>query len=375
MRKDWTHKTLGEIGNIMSGKSIPASEIQEKFNYDKNYPCYGGNGIRGYVNKYIYDGIYPIIGRVGALCGNVHLTNGKFYPTEHALIMFIKGDENPKFIFYLLTAVKLHKYAKGVAQPVLSATLLSKLPVLIPSIVEQERIVSELDLLSGIIDKQKAQLKELDNLAQSIFYDMFGDPVENEKGWETTIINNICSSIVRGPFGSALKKEYFVEPSTNTYKVYEQKHAIQKNAYIGSYYIDNNRFQMLKRFELVVGDIIMSCSGTIGEFFEIPIGAEKGIMNQALLKFTLDKKRINKLYFLFAMDFVKEKFEKKGTGLKNIGSVGTIKVTSISLPPIDLQNFFAEKIENIEKQKESITRSIAETQQLFDSRMAYYFTN
>ena len=254
----------------------------------------------------------------------------------------------------------------------LDFNLYKSINIPIPPLPEQEKIVAELDCLSGIIEKKKQQLKELDALAESIFYTMFGDPITNEKGWEVSTIENVCSSIVRGPFGSALKKEYFVEPSNSTYKVYEQKHAIQKDSTIGTYYISADMFETLSRFEIKEGDIIMSCSGTIGEFYEIPAGSEKGIMNQALLKYTLNK-NIDKIYFLYVMEWVKENFEKKGSGLQNIGSVKTIKSTNISLPNLHLQQEFASKIDAIEKQKELIKKSIKEVEELFNSRMDYYF--
>ena len=264
------------------------------------------------------------------------------------------------------------RYGKGVTIKHLVKSSLLSIPIPIPPREEQERIVAELDCLSGVIERKREQLRELDALAQSIFYQMFGDPITNEKGWEVSTIENVCSSIVRGPFGSALKKEYFVEQSNTTYKVYEQKHAIQKDSSIGTYYISADMFETLSRFEIKEGDIIMSCSGTIGEFYEIPIGAEKGIMNQALLKYTLNK-NIHKTYFLYIMEWVKENFEKKGSGLQNIGSVKTIKSTDISLPPLPLQQEFANKIEAIEKQKELIKQSITQTEELFNSRMNYYF--
>lgn len=254
----------------------------------------------------------------------------------------------------------------------LSAKRLNQVLISVPPLPEQEKIVSELDCLSGIIEKKRQQLKELDALAQSIFYEMFGNPVENERGWEVATIDSLCSSIVRGPFGSALKKEFFVEPNPTTYKVYEQKHAIQKDSSIGTYYISAERFKSLSRFEVKSGDIIMSCSGTIGEFYEIPIDAEKGVMNQALLKFTLSNS-IEKVYFLYTMEWVKDNFDKKGTGLQNIGSVGTIKKTNVALPPLPLQQSFAQKIEAIEQQKALIKQSIAEVETLFNARMQEYF--
>lgn len=279
------------------------------------------------------------------------------------------------FIYYSQSASyqrNINNNTTGTTRKRISRKNLESIPIPVPPLPEQEKIVSELDCLSGIIEKKRQQLKELDALAQSIFYEMFGNPVDNERGWEVATIDSLCSSIVRGPFGSALKKEFFVEPNPTTYKVYEQKHAIQKDSSIGTYYISAERFKSLSRFEVKSGDIIMSCSGTIGEFYEIPIDAEKGVMNQALLKFTLSNS-IEKVYFLYTMEWVKDNFDKKGTGLQNIGSVGTIKKTNVALPPLPLQQSFAQKIEAIEQQKALIKQSIAEVETLFNARMQEYF--
>ena len=183
MKEGWEYKKLGEVAQISSGKAIPSSLISDTIS-EGLYPCYGGNGLRGYVDRFSNEGLIPVIGRVGALCGNVHLPQGKFYATEHALVVNIKTNDKPQYLEYILKQLDLRAFAKGVAQPVLSASTLSTIPIPIPPFTEQERIVSELDLLTSIINKQKAQLKELDSLAQSIFYDMFGDPIENPKGWE-----------------------------------------------------------------------------------------------------------------------------------------------------------------------------------------------
>ena len=255
----------------------------------------------------------------------------------------------------------------------LSAKRINQIEIPLPPLLTQQSIASELDKINELIRLKKEQLKDYDNLAQSIFYEMFGDPVVNEKGWDNSTIESVCSSIVRGPFGSALKKEFFVEPTNDTYKVYEQKHAIQKNHIIGSYYITKEKFQELRRFEVFPGDIIMSCSGTIGEFYQIPKEAEKGVMNQALLKFTLNENRTTTEFFMFLMNFIKNSFETKGTGLQNIGSVKVIKSTILGLPPLPLQQTFAQRIELIEKQKAEVQRTIADLETLLASRMQYWF--
>lgn len=373
MKQGWAIKKLGEVCEILDHLRVP---ITKKDRREGVYPYYGASGIQDYVDSYIFDGRYLLVGEDGAKWGandkSAYIIEGKSWVNNHAHILKINDGISDRLVEYYLVSKDLQEYITGAVVPKLTQQALRNIPIPIPPREEQERIVAELDCLSGVIEKKREQLRELDALAQSIFYQMFGDPITNEKRWEVSTIENVCSSIVRGPFGSALKKEYFVEQSNTTYKVYEQKHAIQKDSSIGTYYISADMFETLSRFEIKEGDIIMSCSGTIGEFYEIPIGAEKGIMNQALLKYTLNK-NIHKIYFLYVMEWVKENFEKKGSGLQNIGSVKTIKSTDISLPPLPLQQEFADKIEAIEKQKELIKKSITQTEELFNSRMDYYF--
>ena len=373
MKHGWEIKKLKDVCEILDSQRKP---VTKKDRRQGCYPYYGATGIQDYVDSYIFDGRYLLVGEDGAKWGaydkTAFIVEGKCWVNNHAHILKLHNNIIYKFAEYYLVFKDLNEFITGAIVQKLTQQALKNIPIPVPPLTEQKKIVEELDCLSGIIEKKKQQLKECDALAQSIFYEMFGNPIDNEKGWDICTIDSLCSSIVRGPFGSALKKEYFIEPTQTAYKVYEQKHAIQKNAEIGTYYISAERFATLSRFEVKAGDIIMSCSGTIGELFEIPIGAEKGLMNQALLKFTLNN-RIEKIYFLFAMECVKDSFDRKGTGLQNIGSVGTIKKTQISLPQTSLQQEFASKIETIEKQKELIKQSIVETETLFNSRMDYYF--
>ena len=185
-------------------------------------------------------------------------------------------------------------------------------------------------------------------------------------------LNDVCSSIVRGPFGSALKKEFFVEPDETTYKVYEQKHAIQKSATIGTYYVTAEKYCELKRFECKAGDILMSCSGTMGELYQLPEGCERGIINQALCKFTLNE-RILPICFLVYMQQTIGNLETKGSGIQNIAAVSYVKAMPINLPPMEVQEQFATFVAQINKSKSAIQKSLAETQTLFDSLMQKYF--
>ncbi len=265
---------------------------------------------------------------------------------------------------------------KGLAQRNLDMPSFRKLSIPIPPLAEQEKIVAELDLLSSVIEKKKAQLNEYDKLAQSIFYSMFGDPITNPKEWEVKKLEEVCSSMTKGPFGSDIKKSLYVPKSEDTYKVYIQINAIEKDATLGNYYISKEYFDnKMFRFEVKPNDYIITCDGTLGKFLRLPQSIEKGIISASLLRLTLNE-RINYKYFEHIWDcYILQQQTKdiRNTALKHLPSASKMGKTPIPLPPLSLQQEFAKKIEAIEQQKELIKQSIAETETLFNSRMDYYF--
>jgi type I restriction enzyme S subunit len=138
-------KTLGEVFEMKAGHHISSEHIMNFESDDFQYPCFGGNGIRGFVNKKSHNGNHLLIGRQGALCGNVQWYNGVFYATEHAVVVTSKGAMNIRFAFHLLTLMNLNQYASKSAQPGLAVGNLERLKIPVPSLQEQERIVSILD--------------------------------------------------------------------------------------------------------------------------------------------------------------------------------------------------------------------------------------
>lgn len=389
MKEGWIVKKLGEVCNTSSG-GTPSKSHSEYYDGGTIPWLRSGEISKGNIYEtelFITEEglkkssakIFPIntvvIAMYGATVGQVGILKKEMSTNQAVCGIYPNDVFSPDFLAYVLKNKK-EKFillASGGAQPNISQTIINQTYIPVPPLPEQSRIVEELDLLSNIIEKKRQQLSELDNLAQSIFYDMFGDPVTNEKGWEVKTIEEVCLDIIRGPFGSALKKEYFVPKGLDTYKVYEQKHAIQKDVSLGAYYISSDRYQSMMRFTVYENDIIMSCSGTIGEMFIIPHNAEVGIINQALLLFRLSNV-VDKTFFMNVMNAVKSSMETRGAGIQNIGSVKYIKQIGVACPPLSLQQLFAQKIETIEKQKALIKQSIAETEELFNSRMDYYFS-
>ncbi len=166
------------------------------------------------------------------------------------------------------------------------------------------------------------------------------------RGWSQTTFSNICKKIIRGPFGSSLKKTYFVP---HGFKVYEQQNAIKKDYMLGHYYIDEKKFQELKRFAVSQGEYIISCSGTIGRLYRLPKTAPQGVINQALLKITLESKLINHSFFSYL--FQSKLFlnyilsDTRGTGMENLSGVKEIKLVPILVPPVSEQRKIVEVLD------------------------------
>ena len=222
--------------------------------------------------------------------------------------------------------------------------VVKNLNIPLPPLQEQKRIVSKLDTLFEKIDKAIAlhqqNMDEADVFMGSVLNDVFGELKEK---YESTKMKDVVkkekTSIKRGPFGSALKKSFFVESG---YLIYEQYHALNNDFSMERYFIDEEKFNELKGFEVKSGDIIISCSGVyLGKLAIIPENHTKGIINQALLKLTLDKEIIiNKLFVYFWNNLINNGFfnkVKKGAAIPNMPPVKELKEIDIPVPPLQLQ--------------------------------------
>lgn len=170
---EWEETTIGNTASLRAGKSF---NFQRTFEH--MYPCYGGNGIRNYIDEYSHEGTYPIIGRQGALCGNVTLAKGKFYATEHAVVASPLKCNDSLFLYYCYTKANLNQYAKGCAQPGLAVSAINEVVIRIPDYQEQQSIASFFTTIDAQISASTSRLASLKQIKAASLQAMF--PQEGE---------------------------------------------------------------------------------------------------------------------------------------------------------------------------------------------------
>ena len=279
-------------------------------------------------------------------------------------LKFFPDMINPEFAnyyfkctFFLSEVAKIRKDA--VNQSSMAISDLKRIAIPVPPLSEQQHIVEELDLLSSIIEKKKAQLNELDNLAQSLFYEMFGDPITNEKGWEVKKLKDVSTLLN----GSAYKQDELL--SEGKYKVLRVGNFFTNSSY---YYSD---LELEDNKYCDNGDLLFAWSASFGAFIW---HGEKVIYHYHIWKVLFDDKVLNKIYYQYLLNTMTKSFmnDVHGIGMVHLTKVG-MEQYMLPVPPLALQQQFASKIEAIEQQKELIKKSIKEVETLFNSRMDYYF--
>lgn len=265
---------------------------------------------------------------------------------------------------------KLQSKTTGIHNLDLKGYLNLRIPL--PPLSEQQSIVAELDKINEVIDLKKAQLKDLDLLAQSIFYEMFGDPIENPKGWEVKKLEDV-STIING----------FAFPSSSFNDNNPLKAIKITNVGVDEFVRDSaslpNEYQNKTDFVVKQGDIVIALTRTVISTglkrALVPKDYDGALLNQRVASLK-HKNIVNKeylYYFLgttFVMNYV---LEHARANMQPNLSIGDLRRLPIPLPPLSLQQEFAEKIQAIESQKSAIKQSLAEAEILLASRMDYWF--
>jgi type I restriction enzyme S subunit len=344
----------------------PQAYIVESTQYSDAYKTpvltAGKSFILGYTNE--TEGIFedlPVI-IFDDFTTATQFVNFKFKVKSSAMkILHINTDlVLPKYIYYKLQTIHIdHSTHKRywIQQ-------YSKIKVAVPSIPEQQRIVSRIEELFSSLDNAVETLqKTKEQLAvyrQAVLKEAFEGKYTPDVSMIEIAMDEITDGkegLRRGPFGSAIKKAFFVESG---YKVYEQGNAINDDCKRGHYYISEEKYNELSSFQLRPGDFIVSCSGTIGKIAQLPANAEAGVINQALMRIRLKPEMIDPYYFM--LQFRSEGFQRKivsrGSGMGNLAGIKEFKMATMFVPENrEKQEYIVAEIES----RMSVCDSIEQT--------------
>ena len=359
-KHNWTYKKLGEVATFINGYPFKPSQwglrgrkiirIQNLNNPNAVFNCYDGD----IDSKYLVSNGDVLISWSGSL-GVFEWSQEEAIVNQHIFkVVFNKEVINKRFFEYVVSSrlnemkTKVH----GITMQHITKKDFDAISIPIPPVEEQERIVGELDLISSIIDKKKAQLSEYDQLAQSIFYTMFGDPITNEKGWELKKLNDLSNVFA----GGDVPKDSFSKTKSEKYSVPIYSNGIDNDGLYG----------YTAKARVSEPSITISGRGTIGFV---------ALRNHPFYPII----RLIVITPIIPIDLVYLKFVCTAMNFKGVGvaipqlTVPMIKFANIPIPPFSLQQEFAEKIEAIERQKALVQQSIDETQTMFDYTMDKYF--
>ena len=364
-KEGWEVKKMGEVFDLYQPKTISAKDMIE----DGKYPVFGANGIIGKYDQYNHEYSELLMTCRGATCGTLNISLPFSWINGNAMVIHPKNTDSLifKFIYYQLLGADLSSVITGAAQPQITRQSLEVLQFFIPPLPIQNQIVAELDELNNILDKKRKQLEELDTLAQTTFYDMFGDPVENEKGWQMMLLSDI-GSIGRGV--SKHRPRNAPELLGGEYPLIQTGEVARSGLYITEYTQTYSDIGLKQSKLWNKGTLCITIAANI---------AQTSIMNfdacfpDSIVGFknnTYSNVVFVHYWFTFFQKILEEQAPQVAQKNINLKILNELKVI---VPPLTLQNQFAERIEAIEKQKELINKSIVDVQLLYDYTMDRYF--
>ena len=316
-----------------------------------------------------------VIAMYGATVGQVGILKAEMTTNQAICGIFPNPSVHPSFLSYFLKShkSKFLELASGAAQPNISQQIIKNTLVPVPPISEQDKIVAELDGLTGIVEKKKRQLEELDKLAQSIFYDMFGDPIANERGWDKKKIGSF-SSCIAGATPSTSHDEYWDNGTipwlssgeVGKGRIYDTEKKITQAGF------DCCSTRLVPAHTLVIAMAGQGKTRGTAGVAEIPL-----CTNQSICSVIPNEKvaLVDFLYYQMRQMYKDLRSISNGDGGRGGLNLKLIGNYPVIVPPHSLQTEFAQKVQAIEKQKELVKLSIVETETLFDSRMDFWFNN
>ncbi len=265
----------------------------------------------------------------------------------------------------------LNSLGRGATFKEISKSIVENIEIPLPEVNQQKEIAEKFKKLEQLISLRKQQLAKLDELVKARFVEMFGD----EQAFNKEPLSQNVEEMFIGPFGSSLKNENFVSKENGYCMVYEQKHAIRKTMDVETRYIDKPKYEELKRFSIHGGDIIVSCRGTIGETYIVPLNSPLGIMHPSIMKIRVKDSIYNRVFFDFLLQEKLKQHEAQanGSGVKMAVTASALGKEEFIVPSIPFQNQFAAFVERVDQQKQTVQQSLEKLELMKKALMQEYF--
>lgn len=381
MRKDWEVKKLGNIATYVNGYAfkpnqwsdigLPIIRIQNLNDNDAQYNYCNNDNIP---SKYLVNKGDILISWSASLGVYEWLKNTAYLNQHIFKVVFDKLEINKYYFKYAVSSKIDHmvRNAHGATMKHIVKKDFDNTPIYYPPLQIQQQIVEELDCLTSIIEKQKKQLEELDNLAQAIFYDMFGEPMENEKGWNIKKLEDIVHKNCTLSYGIVQPMEDVVDgvPIVRPIDLID--------TFVSDTSLKRTRKEISNKYKrtILTGHEILLCvRGTTGIVSLVNESFAGYNVTRGIVPILLSS-LYNRwfVYYQIKTSSIQQKISELtyGIALRQI-NIKDLRALTLITPPLSLQQQFASKIEAIEKQKELIKKSIKETEDLFNSRIDYYF--
>nr|WP_303247041.1 restriction endonuclease subunit S [Odoribacter splanchnicus] len=366
---NWVWTTLGEIFNLQAGKNITAKDIFTRQDTDHRFPCYGGNGLRGYVSSYNREGHFPLIGRQGALCGNINEANGQFYATEHAIVVDTHCETNIDWAINVLLYLNLNQYATSTAQPGLSVGTINEVMIPVPPLEEQQRISQRINDWFALIDKieqGKADLQVTIKQAKNKILDLsiHGKLVPQEPNDEPASellkrINPKAENTCDNGHYTQLPEGWQIAPMQTLCKLTDgEKQTGIERIYLDVKYLRGEReakTMISGKFVAANALLILVDGENSGEVFQTPIDGYQG----STFKQLLINGNMNEEYVLLVINMHRKilRESKVGSAIPHLNKK-LFKAIEVPIPPYHQQKRIVEAINIMFKHLDIIMESL-----------------
>lgn len=365
-------KSLCEISNPKQWKTISTDKLE-----DEGYPVYGANGIIGYYSEYNHDKKTLLITCRGATCGSLNICEPYSYVNGNAMaIDNLAEDIDIQYLYYYLLNRGLNDTITGTAQPQIVRQSLQKVEIKYPELDAQYQIVDKLNQVTDLINKRKQQLSKLDELVKARFVEMFGDPVSNSLEWKTDSLKNVTSKIGSGATPKGGKESYKAEGITliRSMNVHDGRFEYKDLAYI-----TDEQAKQLDNVTIEEKDVFINITGaSVARSCIVPAHILPARVNQHVAIIRCITSMINPV-FLNNM-FLNHSFKRQLLDIGEIGGATRQAITKqqleslkVILPPIELQNQFAAFVEQTDKSKSEIQKSLEKLEMLKKALLQKYF--